>query len=534
MDSPCFGKRRSLPFILVFICTALLLVNHGISGNGQERTLRIGTPDRVKSANILLDSNLAMFAQLSNPPLIKMDDEHRFIGQLIERFEVSADFTIWTFIPRKDLWWSDGQPVTPEDIRFTIEYTRDKSPAAGWMKQMIRNVHISNDGAVVVHLNQPYSRLEVEFATHRILPKHVWQNVGDPMKYTNPEVNIGCGPFYISRIDLNRGVILYEKNHYWRGRQPHLERIEIHLYQNRDVLSLALEKGEVDTYFSYAASYPYSALHRLRSTGRFHFIEFLNLGFPFLGLNLGKRPMSDLKFREALTYAIDYTELIKLDALGYGELPNRGFLPPNVRYRKDTPILEHNPEKSKEILELAGYKDKNKNGIREDREGKDFNLTLLAEPEQARIAELIKDYLHQVGVATSLKMVDLSTWINLKDRFRYDLIIAGTSPWGMQMHAGLATGYFDARRTGEGVLHNIADPDFLRLCDNLLSTRDDKELEAYAHALQEYYAGRLPAIPLYWNMIVTPFAKKFLGWITNPLYGIFTIDNFLSLEPAGQ
>ena len=525
------------PWILIFMllaCAFSLFSAALFPKREQDKILRIGSPDRVKSANILLDSNLAMFAQLSNPPLIKMDVSQRFTGLSIKEFEVSPDFTRWTFIPRDDLFWSDGQAVTADDIRFTIEYTRDKSPAAGWMKQMIKQVVVTGGGAVDILLNRPYTRLDVEFATHRILPRHVWQDIDNPMKYTNPGANIGCGPFFISRIDLNRGVILFERNLHWKGQPPQLEKIEIHLYQNSDVLALALEKGDVDTYYTYASSYPYSGIQRLRSSNRFHLVEFLNLGFPFLGLNLGKAPGSDLKFREALSYAIDYAEIIKLNALGFGKIPERGFLPPNARHRKDTAPLEHNPEKARQILELAGYKDTNKNGIREDRNGKDWNLTLLAEPKQARTAELLKDYFQKVGVGISLKVVDLSTWINLKDKFQYDLIIAHTSPWGMQMHAGSATGYFDARRTGEGVLHNIADPVFQRLCDNLLSTRDEKELETHARTLQDYYARHLPAIPLYWEMIVTPFSKKFSGWNPNPLYGIFTIDGFLNLKPVQQ
>jgi len=532
MNEP--SKNPLFIIISILVYGLFPIRNSGGSRTGPARILRIGTPDRVKSANILLDSNLAMFALLSNPPLIKMDRNHRFTGQLIEGFEVSSDFREWTFIPRDDLWWSDGKRVTPEDIRFTIEYTREKSPAAGWMKKMIREVLVSEEGTVVIRLERPYTRLDAEFATHRILPKHIWENVENPMKYTNPGIIIGCGPFFISRTDLNRGVILFEKNPYWKGKQPHLEKIEIHLYKNRDVLALALEKGQVDTFYSYASSYPYAGIGRLRSTGRFRFSESLNLGFPFLGFNLEKEPMSDLEFREAVACAIDYNELIKLDALGYGKPPARGFLPPNVSYHKDTPPLVHDPGRSRRILKSAGYGDGNENGILEDRNGEDLSLTLLAEPRQARISELVKDYLRRAGVRVSLKMVDLSTWINLKDRFQYDLIMARTSPWGMQMHAGLATGYFDSRRTGEGVLHNVTDPGFLRLCDRLLSTRDEKELEACARTLQDYYAHRLPAIPLYWHKIVVPFAKKFSGWITSPLYGIFTIDNFLSLRSAGQ
>jgi peptide/nickel transport system substrate-binding protein len=100
----------------------------------------------------------------------------------------------------------------------------------------------------------------------------------------------------------------------------------------------------------------------------------------------------------------------------------------------------------------------------------------------------------------------------------------------MLMYANWATGYFDSRRTGEGVLHTVDDPAFLKLCDNILSTKDEGELEKFAQKVQDYYAQNLPAIALYWSRIVIPYKKKFSGWSPNPLYGIYNIKNFLQLR----
>ena len=118
----------------------------------------------------------------------------------------------------------------------------------------------------------------------------------------------------------------------------------------------------------------------------------------------------------------------------------------------------------------------------------------------------------------------------MKDKYNYDLVVSRTSPWGMFMHANWATGYFDTRRTGEGVLHNVDDPEFLKLCDDILSTKDMEKLKEYASDIQDYYARFLPAIALYWSRTVTPYKKRYAGWSTNPLYGIYNIQNFLSLR----
>ena len=148
----------------------------------------------------------------------------------------------------------------------------------------------------------------------------------------------------------------------------------------------------------------------------------------------------------------------------------------------------------------------------------------------ARLTELVEEYLRAVGIRIAVKAVEGSTWVSLKDRYAYDLVITRSSPWGMLMHASWGSGYFDSRRTGQGVMHNVDDPEFLELCDEILATTDPAELETCAHELQDYYAEELPAIPLYWNNVVTPFNREFNGWYADPLYGIYNLENFVNVH----
>jgi peptide/nickel transport system substrate-binding protein len=522
--------------ILFFVCLILFISCGGKNlKSGKETILKIGTTkDGLRSASILGDSYLAGFAQLSNPPLMTMNRQGIIEGLLVKAYETSDDSTVWTFHLDPNLYWSDGVPVSPRDVKFTMELYGSEVPYARWIREILKEARVAADHAVVFELNKPYSRLDFDFSTYNLLPQHIWEKIKDPVRYTNIGVNIGCGPFYIEKIDLNAGVILFQKNPFWKGQQPEIQAIGLHIYNNKDVLALALEKGEVDTYYRYASSYPYPNLKRLEETGNFDFIDEPHLSLKFLGFNLKKKPMSEFNFREAVSYAINYEELIKLDLLGYGEIPNTGFLPRVMPNFKETTPLRFNPEKAKNILVRAGYTDSNGNGIREDLNGNDIRLSILISKDYLRLAELVRDYLRELDIEVGLKVVDANTWTNLKDEYKYDLVISRTSPWGMFMHANWATGYFDSRRTGEGVLHTVDDTEFLRLCDDILSTTDGKRLEVYAHKVQDYYAQNLPAIALYWNRIVIPYQKKFSGWSPNPLYGIYNIKNFLNLRIVNQ
>lgn len=523
--------KRSIIILTVLFCFAVSAWSAGQAEvSDPEAILKIGTPNVIKSANIFGDYYLGIFAHVSNPPLMKMNQDGKLVGLTAERYEVSKDNTVWTFYIKDNLYWSDGREVTPDDVKFSIEYTGGNNPSAGWIKDTLKEAQVKGNNAVILTFNKPYTRLNLEFATYNIFPKHVWQDIDDPMKYTNTGVNVGFGPFFIEKIDLNAGLISFKKNPYWKGKKPEIDSYEIHTFKSIDVLSLALEKGEVDTYFKYASSYPYANIDRLKKTGKFDFVEKQNIGLVFLGFNLKKEPVSDRIFRKALSYAIDYEEIVKLDALGYGRVPNRGFVPKSMGEFKATDKLEYNVSKAKELLSQGGYRDSNDNGKIEDRTGKDLNLSILVRSTWVRVGELLKDYLASVGIESSIRSTDLNTWVAEKDKYNYDLTITRTTPWGMLMHANWGTGYFDSRRTGRGVLHIIDDPEFLKLSDDILATADTKKLLSYASRVQDYYAEQIPAVALYWNIIVTPFNRDFSGWMPDPLYGIYNTDTFLNVK----
>ncbi len=479
---------------------------------------------------MLGDTFLSLFAHISNPPLMALTQDGKPEGLIVDRYETSEDCRTWKFYCHPDLFWSDGTRVTAEDVKFSIELLADVVPHARWLREIIGTVFVEEDDAVVLELKKSYSRLDFDFTTYNVFPKHIWEKIRDPLRHTTSDGIVGCGPFVIEKIDLNSGLIRFDKNSFWKGNQPQLDGIELNLYSNYDVLAFALEKGEVDTYYRYASSYPYPNIARLEATGNFDFMEEPQYNFRYVGFNLAREPMSDLRFREAVAYALDFEEIIQLDILGYGEIPNRGFIPSIMPGFKETQKLRHDPEQAKKSLSEAGYIDRDGDGFRESLDANKMTLSILISKDYVRLAELVAAYLKAAGIDTDLKTMDYNTWISMKDKNEYDLVVSRTSPWGMFMHASWATGYFDARRSGEGVLHNVHDTEFLQLCDAILATKNQEKLNEYASRVQDYYARYLPAIALYWSRMVIPYRKHISGWSPDPLYGIYNLRNFLSLR----
>jgi len=101
----------------------------------------------------------------------------------------------------------------------------------------------------------------------------------------------------------------------------------------------------------------------------------------------------------------------------------------------------------------------------------------------------------------------------------YDLVFFRATPWGTLMHASHGSGYFDGRRTGAGVLHNLADPDYLAACDARLATADPEEQERLDKELQQMHADLLPGIALTWIESVYPYHEGWKGWTIDHIYG---------------
>jgi peptide/nickel transport system substrate-binding protein len=492
-----------------------------------DRTLRIGTTQQIQTAFPFSDYALSIFLKIANPPLMAMNRDGNLAGLIAETYEVSEDFKTWTFRIRDDFFWSDGKKVSSRDAAFSFAYTGKNEPNAGWIANTLVRTETPDDATLIMEFIRPYTNLNLEFTTYNILPQHIWETVEDPRSYGGKPSYTGCGPFVLESVDLDQGLVIFTRNQYWKGAAPFFEKIEIRLYKTMDVLAMALERREIDVFYNYAATYPYAYLEKLEGNPQFAFEKKLNLGLIFLSFNMKNEPMNRLLFREAVSWGINYEELARLDARGYGTAPRRGFIPESMGGFIETGELQYDPAKANALLDQAGLTERNREGYRE-KGGKELRLTMVIRQDYSRVGELIRDYFKDLGIVLELKVLDMVSWVNEKDAFRYDMTITRSTPWGMLMHAGFGTGYFDSRRTGQGVLHNLEDPRFLALCDRILSTVDEDEVAGLAGEVQHYYAGELPGIPLYWNTIVIPHHEDIGGFISNPLFGIYSIESLVN------
>jgi len=510
----------------------------GTAAPATVKTLRFGTTRDIKTTNLFQDYWYGILAMImTHETLVRFDPQLNYVPGLAKSWESSADGKKWKFYLRDGATWHDGTPITPEDVKFSLEYYAEKNPQTGWLKAVLESVKTEGN-AVEVNLKIPYGTFLTEAMVLRLVPKHVWSKVDDPLKYTGQDAVVGSGPYVFEKFDPEAKIVTFKANqNYYKG-APRVERVEYRIYGNMDALTMALSKGEVDAYYNYASGYDYPCLPALMKSPEIRFLTHTHIGIPAaLGFNLERFPMNTKEFRQAVSYAINYAQINEYGFSRYGTVPTGGFVPPTMPdYHDQLPKLKYDPAEANRILDSLGL-NKGADDFRKRPDGGDLELLLLGRntAEEQRILELVKRYLEEVGLKVRLKTVDQNTWISLKDKKDYDLVFFRTTPWGMLMHASYGSGYFDPRRTGAGVLHNYDNQEFKSTCDEIMSTTDRARIRVLNRKLQELYARDLPAIALCWTDMVYPYRANWKGWQVHMIEGgLANHFSWFSLEPVEQ
>ncbi|MBC2705747.1 ABC transporter substrate-binding protein [Desulfobacula sp.] len=510
-------------FFPVFLFLAIFITMPPKAG-AQTDKLRIGTPMTIKIVNLLKDYHYNILAMLmTHDTLVRFDSKLCPVPQLAESWTCSKDGKTWEFTMVSNAKWHDEKPVTAEDVKFTFEYLGSHQPSCAWIPDLIDKINI-NEQKIRFTLKKPYSRFLFNSGfIIRILPEHIWSKIDDPLKTSCRDVVIGCGPYLFEGYDQKKGTIKFKKNTRYYQEIPETGQIEFILNQNMDLLTLSLLKNKVDVYYKYASGYPAPYLTRLSKDHNIGFAQEESMGIPAaLGFNLENIFLGKKEFRKAVSLAINYQRINNSLFKGKGRIPTSGFVPSIFSSYKKMPDLKYNPGQCEAILISLGLKDRDNDGIREDQDGNKISFTLVVRSDlwgDAQLVKLLTHDLKKVGLHVNVRMTDLSTWITSVRSKAFDLVLFRTTPWGMIMASGYASGYFDSRRQGGGVLANITDPLFHDLCDNILSMTDLQTVKNYYYRLQEYYAAHLPAIALCWNKNVYPYRKNWTGISVNQIEG---------------
>jgi peptide/nickel transport system substrate-binding protein len=417
----------------------------GISGgasaqtDGEKLVLTVGTPYNVDSMNPLVGVTVSayevwnlQYATLTD----KADADFSTTPGLAESWKGSKDGKTWTYKLRPDLKWSDGQPLTSEDIVYTVNRAREEQ----WLNHDITVANITAEAPdpVTVVLKSKVPDPKLPTMDVYILPKHVWakQDADAILKYRALD-GVGSGPFTLDQ---------FEKGQFWRmkanpnyhGGRPTIDEVVFRRFNNADAMVAALQRGEVDA----AYDVPSTAFPRLEQTEGIVALKGAQGSFEELGINGGdglKKPhpaLLEQPVREAIAHAID-KKTISERALNGLVTPADTISPSaNPDWMPEIPAdlkWDFDLERSKQLLEDAGFKDTDGDGIREMPGGGQplkLRMALRSESQvQAPMAEFIGGWLRDIGIATTQRFYDDSQLTEIIGKGDYDLMMWGWTPF---------------------------------------------------------------------------------------------------------
>jgi peptide/nickel transport system substrate-binding protein len=536
--------RKTLKAIMLIMLVACLLLSGCTQPSAGPATtpapadesiakLIIGTTNKVEDPNIN-DYYFGTFSrQMTHQSLVAIAANGDIVPELASSWE-TPDLKTWTFHMIGNATWHDGKPVTARDIRFTMDYRKKTDPNWKSVFGGVLSVEAPDDRTVIMTLSKPDFNFLTNLAVYRTLPEHIYKSVEDPKKFNTPDAWIGSGPFVLKSFDKATGMLTYERNDKYWGPKPTIGQIEVRYFSNADTLMLAFQKGEIDAPFNYAKGFAYFYVPKLLGDPDAGIMLVKDGGITnVLWFNENKTLFDNRTFRQAVSYAINYEEMKNIFTAGYGSIPDAGWVPESTLYYKPTRKLSYDVNKSKELLDAAGFKDTNGDGFREAPDGKKFQPVLSTRSDMVdnvRAVEMLKKYLNAVGIDVQLKVLDRTSFGNLMDvDHTHEMALTRTTYWGMQMGAGYGSGYIDKQVYGWS---GVNDSKFRSIVDTLKSTIDKDQRKALAGQLQDYYADEMPAIAVYNMDIIQPYNKEYAGWVYNPYNGLLCYDTLFNLHEA--
>jgi ABC-type transport system substrate-binding protein len=298
--------------------------------------------------------------------LMKYDENGKIVKDLAEEYKVLEEGKIYEFYLKKDLLWSDGQPLTADDLIFTIKIIQNPSFKSSvrtkWLGVTVEKI---SELGVRFELKNP-SSIFLENCTLEILPKHIWQEISAqnfPLSIYNLRP-IGSGPYKVKDVSQdNQGNIKsleLATNPNYSGPSPNIKKIIFYFFEEENDLIAAFKSGEIKSFSLLSPE----KIQNLKNGG---FSEYL-LSLPryfavFLNPDKSK-VFSDEKIRKALNYGTDKEEIINEVLLGKGKVVNSPVLPEIYGFEEPAINYEFNQETAKQLLEEAGFSE-GENGIRE-------------------------------------------------------------------------------------------------------------------------------------------------------------------------
>ncbi|RLB03315.1 MAG: peptide-binding protein [Deltaproteobacteria bacterium] len=443
--------------------------------------------------------------------LVKYDKDLNLVGDLAERWEISSDGRTITFYLRRGVKWHDGVEFTAEDVMFGFKTITDpKTPTAYSGDYLeVERAEVLDRYTFRVTYREPFAPGLASWTDLVVLPKHLLQGK-DLTKSPLVRRPIGTGPYRFKEWKTGEKIVLEANPDYFEGR-PYIDRFIYRIVPDPATMFLELKAGSIDwmtlTPLQYTRQTSSPDFQR-----EFRKYKYLPFAYTYLGYNLRHPFFRDKRVRQALSYAIDKEEIVKVVLFGLGVVATGPYKPGTWYYNPHVKRYPYDPKRARQLLEEAGWRDVDGDGIL-DKDSQPFQFTVLlnwGNTSRLKTAEIIQWRLKQVGIRMKIRVLEWASFINeYIDKKRFEAVILGWS-------TGVDPDQFDiwhSSKTGPKELNFISyrNPEVDEILVEARRTFDRSKRRRLYFRLQEILAEDQPYTFLYVPYALPVIHARFRG-----------------------
>ena len=349
--------------------------------------------------------------------LLTFDPQGNVVGNIAESYDLSPDGLTWTFKIRHGIKFHNGDPLTSADVVFSLQRFGSKESTNPWSPYILKNnesITAPDDSTVVFKAQKPEWPLKIPFAWTRILPKNYFDKVGQDGFIAQP---VGTGPYKFSKWVPKTSMEFDANTDYWGQTKPQWSHITETLVPEEATRVAQLERGDVDI----IGNLSFDRLTELKGKG-FRLQEVglptnANISFPGTFMTTG--PTSDIRVRQAMSYAINRQEICDTFYKGLAKPGGFWFFSEQTwGWDSSFKADPYDPDKAKQLLQDAGYPGK-------------FNpqsTTIYTQAVNADLMQILQGYWEALGITTDVQVVDTPVYNKL-------VFVRATAPTDQQVGA---------------------------------------------------------------------------------------------------
>ena len=529
----------------------------GGGGTATGGTVRIGMagyPDSLNPGNGLLSESYTLYELVFDTP-VAVSSSGEYVPELATEWSASEDGLTWTMTIVDGATFHDGEPLTAEDVAFSIQLYKDTElfPFLPSYASAFETIEATDATTVTLTTADPLGNFEANMAFIYVLPKHIWEGEADPVAFENAEM-IGSGAFKLVEAVQNESVELAANTEYWAA-PPNIDGVTFQKFDNADARITALTTGDIDAVTEFPAT-AVSALQNAENV-EVHIADvaaggslrdiILNVVADDAcpadgGVCSGHPALKDLAVRQALAHATDKQQIIDVATLGTAA-PGLSMVPPGLGdyYASDIEDYAFDVAAANALLDDAGYEDSDGDGIRECLADQDcetgdltFRFNYADDIDTApREAELLQGMWEQIGVAIEIQGLDADALTSVCcPAFDYDIMLWG---WGSDPDPAFLLGVGLCSEIDSGFSETgYCDPDFDALYDQQAIELDHDARVDQIHEMQQMLIDDVPYIITYYSQEIEAWrTDTFTGWVADdPTLGLEDPSSLSALRPA--